>query len=297
MRVLLTALLVAACSIERTAPTGSTERARADVAAFMDSIPARLHAAGPIGWLDLFDAEGGFRMATDGVLLFPSHDSATTFLEAFGPTTREMAIAWDSVRVELLAPGVALAETGYRESITDTAGTVSRFGGHVSMLLRRGSSGWRIRHLHWSSPAAGGTTSTTESGASMGQVTGIGGLFFRARDPKALATWYEDQFGISRVPESYGEGAWWQDEGPTVFAPFSQDTKYFGRPEQAWMLNLRVRDMDAMVAQLQARGIEVEVDPEQYPNGRFALTHDPEGNPIQLWEPQGEATLTRPPRP
>ena len=131
----------------------------------------------------------------------------------------------------------------------------------------------------------------------METVTGIGGLFFKARDPKALAGWYESQFGISRVPDTYEAGSWWQDEGPTVFAPFSQDTKYFGRPEQAWMLNLRVRDLDAMVAQLRAGGVEVEVDPEAYPNGRFALTHDPEGNPIQLWEPQGKSALTRPARP
>lgn len=121
----------------------------------------------------------------------------------------------------------------------------------------------------------------------MERVTGIGGLFFRAADPMALAEWYERHLGITRVPESYEDDPWWQDEGPTVFAPFAADTVYFGRPEQMWMLNLRVRDLDAMAAQLRSAGIEVEVDPERYPNGRFALTHDPEGNPIQLWQPEG----------
>jgi glyoxylase I family protein len=69
---------------------------------------------------------------------------------------------------------------------------------------------------------------------------------------------------------------------------------YFGRPEQAWKLNLRVRDLDAMVAQLRAAGIEVTVDPQTYPNGRFASTADPEGNPIELWEPT-QAALREPP--
>ena len=73
--------------------------------------------------------------------------------------------------------------------------------------------------------------------------------------------------------------------GPTVFAPFSSTTSYFGRPEQQWMINFRVRDLDAMVAQLRRAGIDVTVDPETYPNGRFARLKDPEGNPIQLWQP------------
>ncbi len=120
---------------------------------------------------------------------------------------------------------------------------------------------------------------------SAGPVTGIGGLFFRAADPKALAAWYERHLGIKRVPDTYEEPPWQQQAGPTVFAPFKQDTEYFSRPEQQWMLNVRVNDLDAFVADLRAAGIEVTVDPETYPNGRFARTHDPEGNPIELWEP------------
>ena len=120
----------------------------------------------------------------------------------------------------------------------------------------------------------------------MEKVTGFGGLFFRARDPKALARWYQDHLGVTLVPESYDEQPWRQEAGPTVFAPFPQDTDYFGRAEQVWMVNFRVRNLVAMVAQLEAAGIAVKVDPEQYPNGRFARTHDPEGNPVELWEPQ-----------
>ncbi len=120
----------------------------------------------------------------------------------------------------------------------------------------------------------------------MEKVTGIGGLFFRAKDPAALAAWYEEHLGVSRVPTDYDTPAWMQAAGPTVFAPFSENTDYFGRPEQAWMLNFRVNDLDAMAAQLEAAGIKVERDLEEYPNGRFARIYDPEGNPIELWEPE-----------
>lgn len=121
----------------------------------------------------------------------------------------------------------------------------------------------------------------------MERITGIGGIFFRAQEPNRLAAWYEQHFGIMKVPDNYAAGSWWQDEGPTVFAPFEANTDYFGASEQMWMINFRVRDLDAMVAQLRAAEIKVEVDPETYPNGRFARTHDPEGNPIELWQPNG----------
>ena len=124
----------------------------------------------------------------------------------------------------------------------------------------------------------------------MERVTGIGGFFFRAKDPAVLAQWYADHLGVDLVPPTYEEEVWRQEAGPTVFAPFPADTEYFGRDEQAWMLNFRVRDLDALVQQLRDAGVEVDVDPELYPNGRFARLVDPEGNPIQLWEPTADET-------
>jgi glyoxylase I family protein len=117
------------------------------------------------------------------------------------------------------------------------------------------------------------------------RVEGIGGLFFRSSDPKALSQWYQRHLGIDPVPTDYHQTVWQQAAGPTVFSPFPNDTDYFGSPTQAWMVNFRVRNLVAIVAQLQAAGIAVKVDPEKYPNGRFARLHDPEGNPIELWEP------------
>lgn len=118
-------------------------------------------------------------------------------------------------------------------------------------------------------------------------VTGIGGFFFRAKDPKNLSDWYEKHLGIPKVPKSYDEGSWWQKEGPTVIGAFDDQHGFLGKFESSWIINFRVNDLDAMVTQLKKAGIEVAVDPENYPNGRFAYLYDPEGNPIQLWEVGG----------
>ena len=83
---------------------------------------------------------------------------------------------------------------------------------------------------------------------------------------------------------NYDDTPWMQEAGPTVFAPFESDTEYFGKQSQQWMINFRVTNLDSMVQQLKNADIEVNVDPENYPNGRFARFHDPEGNPIELWE-------------
>ncbi len=118
----------------------------------------------------------------------------------------------------------------------------------------------------------------------MEKVSGIGGIFFRAENPAALSAWYRDHLGIAAVPSSEDEQPWRQEAGVTVFAPFPQTTDYFGDSGKLWMINFRVGNLAAMVAQLHAAGISVE--PEQtYPQGRFARLYDPEGNPIELWEP------------
>jgi len=119
------------------------------------------------------------------------------------------------------------------------------------------------------------------------KVTGIGGMFFRAADTDKLAQWYEENLGVTRVPSDYDSPCWKQEAGETVFAPFKQDTDYFGDMSKQWMINFRVHDLDAMVEQLRANGVNVDVDAETYPNGRFAKLFDLEGNPIQLWQPGG----------
>lgn len=121
----------------------------------------------------------------------------------------------------------------------------------------------------------------------MEKVSGIGGVFFRATDPDGLADWYQQNLGVLKTPTSYEEEPWAQEAGHTVFAPFPADTDYFGSDSLQWMVNFRVDDLDAMVRQLNDAGIDVDVAPEAFPNGRFAHLNDPEGNRIELWEPAG----------
>lgn len=119
----------------------------------------------------------------------------------------------------------------------------------------------------------------------MEKVTGIGGVFFRAKDTGLLSTWYEEALGIDIL-----KNVWVPESGPTIIAPFSQDTDYFGSQEQQWMINFRVRDLDAILEQLRAKNIEVVTKTEWDSEiGRFARIHDPEGNPIELWEPAKDA--------
>jgi predicted enzyme related to lactoylglutathione lyase len=116
----------------------------------------------------------------------------------------------------------------------------------------------------------------------MERAVGIGGYFFRAADPAALAAWYETNLGITSMTAQW---TWNQEAGPTVFAPFPADTDYFGRIEQQTMLNFRVPNLDAMLAQLRSAGAVVDDEISQASFGRFGHAVDPEGNRFELWEP------------
>lgn len=131
---------------------------------------------------------------------------------------------------------------------------------------------------------------THSSDPASGRVLGLGGLFFRARDPDALTAWYRDMLGVgagcSGTDEPGGEWTWNAAGGETVFAPFKQDSDYFAA-DKAFMINLRVSGLDALIERLAAKGIEAERRAEwDDPHvGRVARIHDPEGNAIELWEP------------
>jgi len=118
-------------------------------------------------------------------------------------------------------------------------------------------------------------------------VTGIGGLFLRSRDPDARAAWYREHLSVgSDDADDAGDGMWRQEAGPTVFAPFPADSDYFAA-DQPVMLNLRVDDLAALTARLEAAGIPVErrAEWDSDETGAFARIHDPEGLPIELWQP------------
>jgi predicted enzyme related to lactoylglutathione lyase len=116
-------------------------------------------------------------------------------------------------------------------------------------------------------------------------VSGIGGVFFRAKDPEALLQWYRTHFGVTME----GYEPWRQEAGPTVFMPFSSDTDHWPDSKQ-WMINFRVTELDEVLSKLRQAGIEVVTNPawDAPETGRFARIQDPEGNPIELWEPPVE---------
>ena len=115
----------------------------------------------------------------------------------------------------------------------------------------------------------------------MERVLGIGGYFLRAADPEALGAWYRDCLGL----DADEHGLWQPEPGPTVFAAFEADTDYLGSREQRTMLNFRVRDLDAMLAQLRAAGADVADEVQDMDGvGRFGWVTDPEGNRIELWQ-------------
>src|SRR4029078_2593277 len=122
----------------------------------------------------------------------------------------------------------------------------------------------------------------------MKRVTGIGGIFFKAKDPEKLREWYRRHLGIEAA--SWGFAFQWQDDpgsggGQTTWAAFPGDTKYFAPSEKPFMINFRVADLDGLLTELRAEGVQVEAKAEESEFGKFSWVMDPEGNRLELWEP------------
>lgn len=126
-----------------------------------------------------------------------------------------------------------------------------------------------------------------EDAAQAGRITGVGGVFFRSPDPKALAAWYRDMLGIA--VEDWG-GAALKTDAPNhppvvVWGPFAQDTKYFAPSTREFMINFAVDDLDAFLARIAAKGVEPVGRDDSDPSGRFAWIVDPDGTKVELWQP------------
>ena len=123
----------------------------------------------------------------------------------------------------------------------------------------------------------------------MERVTGIGGIFFKSRDPGRLQEWYRSHLGVE-ANEGSAVFAWRYHDDPervgnTVWAPFDAATDYFGPDGAAFMVNYRVANLDRMLAQLREAGVAVDPRIEEHEFGRFAWATDPDGNRFELWEP------------
>ena len=123
----------------------------------------------------------------------------------------------------------------------------------------------------------------------MARVTGIGGVFLKARDPKALAAWYAEHLGLTLT--DFGAVVFaWTDEVPagtgmTTWSTFPEDTEYLGPGAQRSMINYRVDDLEGLLAELHAAGVTIDPKRDSYPFGHFAWVDDPEGNRLELWQP------------
>jgi predicted enzyme related to lactoylglutathione lyase len=126
----------------------------------------------------------------------------------------------------------------------------------------------------------------------MKRVTGIGGIFFKCKDPKAVNEWYKTHLGLDTSP--YGVSFEWRDaedstkKGLTQWAPFAENTEYFQPSEKEFMINYRVENLEALVEELKKEGVTIVDKLEAFDYGKFVHILDNEGNKIQLWEPAGE---------
>lgn len=124
-------------------------------------------------------------------------------------------------------------------------------------------------------------------------VSGLGGFFFKTKNPDAIKTWYKKHLGMNT--DSYGWTFWWKDkEGndcSTQWSPFKEDTSYFAPSEKPYMMNLRVKNLTNLIEQLKKEGVTVVGEVEEFSYGKFGWILDPEGNKIELWEPNDRAFL------
>lgn len=128
----------------------------------------------------------------------------------------------------------------------------------------------------------------------MKRVTGLGGLFFKAKDPTAMYEWYRKHLGIESATDGSGAMFHWRDAadpektGLTVWSIFPQGTKYFNPSTAPFMMNFRVENMDALLRALKEEGVTIDPKVDESEYGKFAWITDPEGNRIELWEPPKE---------
>jgi predicted enzyme related to lactoylglutathione lyase len=123
----------------------------------------------------------------------------------------------------------------------------------------------------------------------MARVTGVGGVFLRSRDPKAIAKWYAENLGV-KLADFNGTAFQWSDEVPagtgmTAWSAFPDDTAYFGEGTQAVMIDYRVDDLDALLTELEAKGVWIDPKRQDEVYGKFAWIKDCDGNRVELWQP------------
>jgi predicted enzyme related to lactoylglutathione lyase len=125
------------------------------------------------------------------------------------------------------------------------------------------------------------------------RVTGLGGFFFKCKDPDAIKSWYKEHLGLNT--DQYGCTFWWKDASgkdcSTQWSPFDEKTEYFSPSQKEFMMNFRVENLEELLAALKREGVTIIGEVEEFEYGKFGWILDPEGNKIELWEPIDEAFL------
>ena len=191
------------------------------------------------------------------------HEEMVIVLEGAG----QMVLA-DGRRMDISPAAAAYSPPGTEHDITNTGSGL-------------------LRYIYVVSPAP---ASPKPRGGSMPKVTGLGGVFFKAKDPKAMYAWYEQHLGIKSQPGTGAMFHWRYADDPektgmTVWSIFPDNTKYFGTGNQTLMLNYIVDDLHALLEALKSEGVAVDPKVEEAEYGKFGWITDPEGNRIELWEP------------
>jgi len=191
--------------------------------------------------------------------------------------------------IVLEGAGQMVLANGTRMDISPAAAAYSPPGTEHD-VINTGSG--LLRYIYYVVSEAGPKPSKAkQKGADMQRVTGLGGIFLKANDPKAQYAWYEKHLGIKAKAEAGGAMFHWryaddpEKTGMTIWSMFPENTKYFGTGNQAQMLNYIVDDLDALLEALKAEGVTVDPKVEKHEYGKFGWITDPEGNRIELWEP------------
>jgi mannose-6-phosphate isomerase-like protein (cupin superfamily)/predicted enzyme related to lactoylglutathione lyase len=198
------------------------------------------------------------------------HEEMVIVLEGAG----QMVLA-DGKRIEISPAAAAYSPPGTEHDVINTGSGL-------------------LRYIYVVSEAGPKPSQAKQKGAAMERVTGLGGVFLKANDPKAQYAWYEKHLGIKAKAEDGGAMFHWryaddpEKSGMTVWSMFPENTKYFGTGNQAQMLNYIVDDLDALLEALKAEGVNVDPKVERMEYGKFGWITDPEGNRIELWEPPKE---------
>ncbi|MGB5236496.1 MAG: VOC family protein [Flavobacteriaceae bacterium] len=125
------------------------------------------------------------------------------------------------------------------------------------------------------------------------RITGLGGFFFKSKNPDAIKNWYKKHLGLNT--DSYGCTFWWKDSSgkdcSTQWSPFSEQTEYFNPSPKEFMMNFRVENLEVLLVLLKEEGVTIVGNVEEFEYGKFGWILDPEGNKIELWEPIDEAFL------